>query len=118
MENLRGRSDESVESVVDERKAAVDSDEAPSSSGLGHQVLILKIAGSNPAGVTKARVPRLWGFYFGHSCRMEYATRVRWSEDAHRNLFRARRSEKVSSPVMGWMCAIPQGRQSAYAQDH
>ena len=26
---------------------------APSSSGLGHQVLILKIAGSNPAGVTK-----------------------------------------------------------------
>lgn len=25
---------------------------APSSSGPGHQVLILKIAGSNPAGVT------------------------------------------------------------------
>ena len=25
---------------------------APSSSGLGHQVFILKIAGSNPAGVT------------------------------------------------------------------
>jgi hypothetical protein len=27
---------------------------APSSSGPGHQVLILKIAGSNPAGVTKS----------------------------------------------------------------
>ena len=25
----------------------------PSSSGPGHQVLILKIAGSNPAGITK-----------------------------------------------------------------
>ncbi len=31
-------------------------DLAPSSSGLGHQVLILKIAGSNPAGVTKLKL--------------------------------------------------------------
>lgn len=33
-----------------------DVEMAPSSSGPGHQVLILKIAGSNPAGVTKKKV--------------------------------------------------------------
>lgn len=29
---------------------------APSSNGLGHQVLILEIAGSNPAGVTNQQI--------------------------------------------------------------
>ena len=48
---------------------------APSSSGLGHQVLILKIAGSNPAGVTNLRnPPSEWIFLIGHLLAEEIRT--------------------------------------------
>jgi hypothetical protein len=40
---------------------------APSSSGPGRQVLILKIAGSTPAGVTTKRAHRKVGFFRGVS---------------------------------------------------
>ncbi len=40
---------------------------APSSSGPGRQVLILKIAGSTPAGVTKKTAHRKVGFFLGRS---------------------------------------------------
>lgn len=36
---------------------------APSSSGLGYLVLIQKIAGSNPAGVTKVRTSPYGGVF-------------------------------------------------------
>lgn len=45
------------------------SDMAPSSSGLGHLVLIQKIAGSNPAGVTTKIAHLTVGFFRGHSLR-------------------------------------------------
>lgn len=56
---LRWNGNEFVQTVMDDVGSFVPSWyntrsilTAPSSSGLGHQVLILKIAGSNPAGVT------------------------------------------------------------------
>ena len=39
---------------------------APSSSGPGRQVLILKIAGSTPAGVTTKQAQLRLGFFRGH----------------------------------------------------
>ena len=51
---------------------------APSSSGPGHLVLIQKIAGSNPAGVTtKNAQPNGWAFFVVSSYELESAKRVR-----------------------------------------
>jgi hypothetical protein len=59
--------------AVCKRGKGVSSDEAPSSSGLGYLVLIQKIAGSNPAGVTM-KVPESctrvfsWSFLLNGIC--------------------------------------------------
>lgn len=54
---------------------------APSSSGSGYLVLIQKIAGSNPAGVTtKMPEQESSGFFVVAFAESEPAKRVRWSE--------------------------------------
>ena len=87
---------------------------APSSSGPGYLVLIQKIAGSNPAGVTKEEAhPDGWAFCL--VILVENGTCEAGAlERNHAHLSAIESMVERRSVCHGQMCAIPQGSPSVF----